>query len=223
MRVRDRAACVGLVEDRDRALDGRPVLALPVRHEQVPRLRRQCLAQQHRVAELLAQGDRVRARRDRLAEPVRVVQLPRVVLDERRPVRLAQPVRVLQRALEVGQGLVVRPGPRGVAAGARCVLHHGGDVARPGRVVQQPGQVGRVPVEQRRDDRLVVRASAQGGQLLLDGPPRQLVPEDQAAVAGGEDAQLLRLAERGRPARRAVRRPAGARRRRARRRSARAR
>ena len=114
---------------------------------------------------------------------MRVVELPAVVVEERGPLAQRQPVGVRHDRLEVRQRLAVRARPRRLARGRRALGEQRVDVARLGRVVQQPRALGPSARAQRRDHGLVEQPPPQRRQALLDRPPRELVAEPEPVAA----------------------------------------
>ena len=99
-------------------------------HEQVPREPHEAEPERQRLAELVVEPlGRVRSV-DRRAETMRVVELPPVVVEERRPARARQPVGVRIHRLEVRQRLPVRARPRRLARRRRPLGQQRVDVAR---------------------------------------------------------------------------------------------
>ena len=107
------------------------------------------MRERDRVFELLVQPRRVAAGVDRGAELVRVVELPPVVVEQRRALARLQPAGVRHHGLEVRERLAVRARARRFARRRRALLEQRGDVAGLGRVVQQPGTLELAAVAQR--------------------------------------------------------------------------
>ena len=88
---------------------------LPAKPQQAP-------GQRRGVADAFADRDRLLSGVDRLGEPLRVLQLPPVVVVQARPLGIGQPVLVREHGLQVRQGLPVCTacaGGRGLGPGQR--------------------------------------------------------------------------------------------------------
>ena len=141
-RRRQRGGVARRLEDRHGPVGALLGLDRLARHEQVARDAHEAVGDGDRVVELLVQRGRRPPGVDRLAEAMRVVELPAVVVEHGRPLALAEPRQVRADRLEVRERLAVRPGPRGLARGLRADGEHGLDVARLDREVHQARAVG---------------------------------------------------------------------------------
>ena len=195
-RVGERRAVAGRRERRHGALRIPLGLVGLAGHEQVARHAREALPQRHRVAHPLVELGRRATRLDRLAEAVRVVELPAVGVEDLGALALAEPVDVREHGLEVRERLPVRAGAhrlsRRVGPGGDDRL----DVARLHRVVHQARQLGPRLGAQAADDREVELLAPDRGQALLERPARELVAERHVALAHLQHAGDLGLGQR---------------------------
>jgi hypothetical protein len=148
------------------------------------------------VAELVVQPLGLAPGLDRGTEAVRVVELLAVVVEQRRPLARLEPAGVRDHGLEVRERLAVRSGARRFARRRRTLFEQRVDVARLGRVVQEPGAVGSRPRAQRPHDLLVEQPPPDPGQALLDRPPRELVSEPDPAGPRLDQPRQLGFGER---------------------------
>ena len=164
--VQQRPSPLGRRERRGRLLD-EPLLAGQ---------RDEALRQPFRVARLLPQPHGRRRRRDRPIKLVDVVQRPCVLVEQRGTLVSAQQV-AAQHLLVACDGLSVRTRERRVTCGRGTEGGHCGVIARRDGVVQDPGEVGVVAVEQHAQHPRVKLPPDAGGQRVDHRAPGQLVAE----------------------------------------------
>lgn len=144
----------------------------------------------------MPQVGRPRRGADGIVEPLRVVELPGVLVEDAGKGRLGQqPLLVERRPIE-NEGLSVRPKPSRLLPGPRRELGQGPGVAAEAGEVHQAGQIRLTPGPERPHHLSPEAAAPQAVQARLGGQSGELVPEGDAVVGDREHAQRLGLGER---------------------------
>ena len=176
-------------EQRHRPLRARLGLVRLADHEQQAREPHEAVRERRRV---LVERLRRAPGGHRLAEPAGVVELPRVVVEQVSALGALEAVDVGHHRLEVRQRRAVRARPRGLARRRRPLGHQRVDVARLGRVMQQP-RAGEQPGAH---DVLVEQPPPDAEDALLDRAAGELMAEADPARSRFHQAGELGLGQR---------------------------
>ena len=104
---------------------------------------------------------------------------------------------MLEHQSEVGDGFPVRTGPGRVPGGGRPVMDDGIQVTGLRGVMDEPGHIGSVMLDQGGQDALVERHQPGRRHRARDGPPGQLVPEGDLPGGHGQQPTFLGRGQRG--------------------------
>ena len=148
------------------------------------------------VAELPAQRDGLGLRDHRVAARADRVRLDGELLPQVGPLERLEAVGVVERRTVVRRGLAVRARRGGIPRRARRPLRDGVDVAGGERMVHEPRRVGDARGHQRGERVAFELDAPRRGERVDDRSAGEFVAEPDPVGADGEQAALLRGAER---------------------------